>query len=205
MEIRSNEEWLVALRGPSPQGDGVREELRRRLLRGLAHGLASRALDEATLEDMAQNALLRVLDRLADFRGESRFTTWAMAVAMRVALSELRRAHWREVSLEAVAPDDAWNLPGYDEPVATAEQSMAQRHALEVLERATQERLTPRQRQVIAGELRGMPQEEIALQLGIGRNALYKLGHDARRALLRALLDAGLSADDVRWAFESER
>jgi RNA polymerase sigma-70 factor (ECF subfamily) len=47
-----------------------------------------------------------------------------------------------------------------------------------------------------------MPQEEIAAQLGTNRNAVYKLCHDARRALQRSLAQAGYTADSVRWAFE---
>jgi biotin operon repressor len=54
---------------------------------------------------------------------------------------------------------------------------------------------------LILAELRAMPQEEIAVQLGTSRNAVYKLCHDARRSLQRALEQAGYSAERVRWAF----
>jgi RNA polymerase sigma-70 factor (ECF subfamily) len=71
-----------------------------------------------------------------------------------------------------------------------------------VLERSVAESLTERQRTVVLAELRGVPQEEIAAQLGMNRNAVYKLSHDARRALQRSLGQAGHTADNVRWAFE---
>ena len=47
-----------------------------------------------------------------------------------------------------------------------------------------------------------MPQEEIARQLGIGRNALYKLGHDARQRLKARLVAAGVTDEDVRAALD---
>ena len=56
--------------------------------------------------------------------------------------------------------------------------------------------------QALVAELRGMPQEEIARQLGIGRNALYKLGHDARQQLKARLSVAGVKDEDVRAAFD---
>jgi RNA polymerase sigma-70 factor (ECF subfamily) len=62
--------------------------------------------------------------------------------------------------------------------------------------------LTARQRTALVGELRGMPQEEIARQLGIGRNALYKLGHDPRKRLKARLAAAGVTDEDVRAAFD---
>jgi RNA polymerase sigma-70 factor (ECF subfamily) len=84
----------------------------------------------------------------------------------------------------------------------TAERAIARQEILTVLEGCVAKSLTERQRKVIVAELSAMPQEEIAAQLGASRNAIYKLGHDARRALQRALEQAGYSADSVRWAFE---
>ncbi len=51
-------------------------------------------------------------------------------------------------------------------------------------------------------ELRGMPQAEIAAQMGLTRNALYKLTHDARQSLKRGLEAAGIDGDEVREAFD---
>jgi len=62
-------------------------------------------------------------------------------------------------------------------------------------------RLTEKQRTALLAEMRGMPQEEIARHLGSNRNAVYKLTHDARKKLKRALEAAGYGADDVHAAF----
>ena len=67
-----------------------------------------------------------------------------------------------------------------------------------MLHRAVREELTERQRTAVLGELEGVPSEELAIRLGISRNALYKLHHDARRKLRRAILAAGITEADVR-------
>ncbi|HUM13127.1 MAG TPA: sigma-70 family RNA polymerase sigma factor [Myxococcaceae bacterium] len=166
---------------------------------GLANAFAGRALTE--IEDFVQEAMLRVLQRLDTFRGDSHFTTWAMSTAVRVAWSELRRARWKDVSFEelvAKSGEDDLNLESSDD----ADRTLARRRALAVLESAIH-RLTDRQRIVIAAELRGMPQDEIGRRLSITRNAVYKLGHDARRALLRILVAEGFSAEDILWMFDA--
>ncbi len=73
---------------------------------------------------------------------------------------------------------------------------------LHILRTVIDEKLTERQKRVLLAELQGMPQAEIALQLNMNRNALYKLSHDARLRVKVHLEASGLSAGDVLWAFE---
>ena len=70
------------------------------------------------------------------------------------------------------------------------------------MHRVVETDLTDRQRQALVAELRGMPQAEIAAQMGLTRNALYKLTHDARQNLKRGLETAGIDGDEVRKAFD---
>ena len=88
---RSNPEWVAALRGPDR--DAALGELRAILVRGLRFALAGRVPGDldAFVEDIAQEALLRILHGLDGFRGESRFTTWAQKIAIHVAPTDLRR------------------------------------------------------------------------------------------------------------------
>jgi len=69
----SNEQWLVALRGPT--SDEALAELRVVLMRGLEAALGGQV--ESSVEDFVQEALIKILDNLDSFRGECRFTTWA--------------------------------------------------------------------------------------------------------------------------------
>ena len=202
MDEAGDRDWVAELRAGGPATERALEDLRALFLKGLRRALSGRAgADGALIDDLAQEATLRVLDRLDSFRGESRFTTWATAVAVRVAMTELRRARWRDVSLDGMA---SGAFPGGLEPVdrePEPERLAVRDEILDLLRRTLDTELTDRQRAALVSELRGTPPEEIARDLGINRNALYKLVHDARKKLKARLIAAGLGDDDVRYGF----
>src|SRR5205823_8830 len=74
---RENAEWVRAIADDGADGEAARRDLREVLVTGLMRVLTARGADEDLCEDFAQEALLRVRERLGGFRGESRFTTWA--------------------------------------------------------------------------------------------------------------------------------
>jgi len=78
------------------------------------------------------------------------------------------------------------------------------RRIFEMLHRAIDMHLTAKQREALIAEFRGVPQTEIARHLGITRNALYKLTHDARKSLKHHLPEAGITMERMRWAIEGE-
>jgi RNA polymerase sigma-70 factor (ECF subfamily) len=196
---RTNDDWLDQLAGPSPSRDGAVAELREVLRRGLGRALRGHpGAGDAFLDDITQDAVLKVLDGLASFRGNSKFTTWAVAVAVRVAFSELRRARWRDVSLDGLADEGrAPEVVAEQAPSAQVERD----ELIALMKRVMETDLTERQRFALLAELDGMPQAELTARLGLNRNALYKLGHDARQKLKRGLLAAGVTEDDVRDVF----
>jgi RNA polymerase sigma-70 factor, ECF subfamily len=191
------------LSGPqaSPETARAQAQLRVVLVAGLRRALRDRASAEAC-EDFAQDALLRVREKLTSFRGDSRFTTWALALSVRIAFDELRHARWKDVSFEALTAQATAPLRFEPREEPAQERGLAQTRVLHALSEVLDGQLTEKQRRVLVAELSGMPQAEIALQLGMNRNALYKLAHDARRKVKAQLEAAGVSADDVRWAFE---
>ncbi len=204
---RSNEEWIVALGQSGPQQDAALEDLRAVLVRGLSYALADwPKVKDSDLQDFAQDALLRILKGLHTFRGESRFTTWANKIAVRVAFTELRRRRWRDVSLnelmESEEGDTDFIPRELSDPSIGPEQQVMQRAILDRLRQLIGEELTDKQRQAMQAGLRGMPLQEIADRMDTNRNALYKLLYDARRRLQARLLDEGLSAQEVLSAFE---
>jgi RNA polymerase sigma-70 factor, ECF subfamily len=199
---RDNETWLAHLDGTSPDQEVALSDLREALLRGLRRALSRRAgAGDEFLEDVVQDALVRILERLQQFEGRSRFLTWAMSVAIRVAMSELRRRRWKDVSLDELEGGDGFT-PGRavaDEPDPELQR---QREAiLAAMHEVIRTYLTEKQRSALLAELRGMPQDEIARHLGSNRNAIYKLTHDARRRLKRGLEMAGFTAEDIGTAF----
>ena len=159
------------------------------------------------VDDFVQDALVRILDKLDTFRGESRFTTWAQKIAVRVAFSEMRRQRWKDISLQDLMPaDDDYGdfTPAVlSDPGPNPEQQTAQKSMIDMVMRLIKDELTDRQREAImAVMVGGMPLEEVARRMDTNRNALYKLIHDARKRLFTRLADEGLTPDEVLAVFE---
>jgi RNA polymerase sigma-70 factor (ECF subfamily) len=199
---RSNDEWLRALAADGLDGDSARMELRNLFVRALGRVLASRGVGQDMCEDFAQDALVRVRERLSSFRGDSQFTTWALAIATRVAFDELRHKRWKDVSFEAITEESRGPVVFDPSVEAGQERTLVRERVLGALAEAIDRHLTERQRAVLSAELQGMPQAEIAMQLGMNRNALYKLAHDARKRVRSQLEAAGISEADVLLGFE---
>jgi RNA polymerase sigma-70 factor (ECF subfamily) len=202
---RDNDVWLRDLRAGGVQRDVALTDLRTSLLRALPKGIAGWLSPEhpefeSFIEDTAQETLLRVLDRLNIFEGRSQFTTWVYKISIRVALNELRRRRWRDVSLEGLMEDEADDIaphqfasfePG---PAAIVERA----DALQRVHQIVIEELTERQRTAMhAIHMQGVPMEVVARRMGTNRNALYKLLHDARLRLKHRLQREGLSPKDL--------
>lgn len=205
MKDRTNQEWLSDLQGPA-QSEAL-ADLRAFLVRGLGYALSSRSdVDDENIEDFAQDALLRILDNLHTFRGESKFTTWAQKIAVNVAFTELRRRRWQDVSLDEIT--DAQGLDFVPDMMidrsAGPDQQAVQHIFLETLQRLIASELTEKQRRaLVAVQLQGMPLEEVARRMGTNRNAMYKLMHDARQRLKKKMEAEGLFPQDVLAAFGS--
>ncbi len=206
MQMRTNEEWLTDLRGPDP--DLAIEDLRKVLRRGLIYTLSNRIKTdlETQVDDFTQDAILRILDKLDTFRGESRFTTWAQKVAVRVAFTELRRQRWKDISIEDLMPEDSGDFTPLvlADPGPDPEKLTTQTLLTEMIETMLNEDLTERQRTAMLAIVKGgMPIEEVAKRMDTNRNALYKLLHDARKQMRKTLLEKGLTPQEVIEAFES--
>jgi RNA polymerase sigma-70 factor (ECF subfamily) len=202
MQERTNEQWLTELRGPNP--NEALADLYDLLVRGLRAALGGRAGGvDANIEDFAQEALIKIMSNLDSFRGESRFTTWAKKIAMNVALTELKRRRWRDVSLEDLLARRTATGRGLANPQLTPEQVAFQNMVLAKLRGIIDEELTDKQREaVVAVILEGMPIAEVARRMGTNQNALYKLLHDARKKLKLRMEAEGLSPQEVLAAFD---
>lgn len=192
---RNNDRWIADLKA---QNDSALLALRERLFKNLRRALANHnRADDSFLEDAAQDALLKVLEKLDQFEGRSQFITWATSIAIRLAFAQLRRSRWKDVSLDEITAGP--NTPferAVDESLSP--DARAQQQSLfQALQDAIENDLTERQRTALIAELKGMPLEKIAEQLGSNSNAIYKLTHDARKKLKKRLEASGYSADDV--------
>jgi RNA polymerase sigma-70 factor (ECF subfamily) len=197
-------EWPRCLAPDSPDREAALRELRLFMLKGVRAGLSQRpGTDDDFLEDVVQSAMVRILDHLDRFEGRSAFTTWAIAIALRVAFTELRRKHWNNVSLDELR-EKGVILQNEADSGSDPQESAARRSLITLLHQLIHSKLSTHQRDMLLAELNGMPHDEIAVQMRLTRNAVYKLGHDARRALRRALEAAGYGVAEVRNVLEGQ-
>jgi RNA polymerase sigma-70 factor, ECF subfamily len=191
--------WLRALRGDGPEHQRALARLHDLLLRAARFEISKRRealshvrgeqLDDIAMQ-AANDAMVAVLAKLDDFRGASRFTTWAYKFALLEAGVRLRRRAWqgREVVLD---PDD-W--AGFAERGDGVQQELERSELLDVLKRAIDDALTPHQRRVfVALALNEVPIDVLSERLNTTRGALYKTLHDARRRLRDELAAQGMA------------
>ena len=195
-------EWVRALAGTGPSREAALARLHGMLLR-IARGEVRRRgprlrISGPELDDLAYqaaaDALLAITGKIGQFRGESRFTTWAYKFVVFDVSAKIGRHFWRNPGVPLGAED--WEqLPerfGFG-PAREAEW----RDLLAALRRAVDEELTARQRRVfVAIVLHGVPLDALVIELASNRNAIYKTLFDARRKLRAALAANGYVGDD---------
>jgi RNA polymerase sigma-70 factor, ECF subfamily len=217
MEERTNETWLNELRPDHPRQAEALEDLRQFLQRGVLAYLRSRSdlndLAESELQhtsqDLIQEALLKIQTNLDTFQGKSKFTTWAAKIAANHTISELRRAKWRDLSLDAITEAGttlqeilvAGSATGGN-PATESERRQVWDTILEVINND----LTERQRQALAAvQIDNIPITEVARLLDTNPNNVYKLLHDARMKLKQHLQKLGLEPPYILKLFSDER
>jgi RNA polymerase sigma-70 factor (ECF subfamily) len=167
------------------------------LRRAAAHELSRRrpqiqALSGPEYEDLVQqaadDAVVNLLGKLEEFRGLSRFTTWAYKFVIFEVSAKVARHAWRR---QAPGPDELY----FDRLIAPMarrpEVWFEQQAQLQALSDAIGE-LTGLQREVfVAVALNEVPVDVLAAKLDTNRNAVYKNLFDARRSLRAKMSAAG--------------
>jgi RNA polymerase sigma-70 factor (ECF subfamily) len=183
MEARSNQEWITALRTAGPQQEAALADLNKIILSGLPYALSkylspSDPKFQTLAENTAQETLLRVLEKLDTFEGRSQFTTWVHKIAIHIALTELRRKRWENVSLEEIVGDEDRYAPAMmlADPQPGPEKITESADLLQRIQYIIMEELTDKQRQL----------------------------HDGRLRLKKRLAQEGLTPEDVLSVFERE-
>ena len=189
--------WLRRLDAASPERRAAERELHARLVRialaEVRRRAASTPVTGQELDDVAHqaagDAMLAILGKLGDFRGESRFVTWAYRFVILEVSSKLGRHYWRNPPVELDAGQ--WErLPdrfGMD-PAQHAESA----GVLAEVRRIVEAEFTAHQRRVfVAIVVDGIPLDALAAELGLQRNAIYKVIFDARRKIRRGLVAKG--------------
>jgi RNA polymerase sigma-70 factor (ECF subfamily) len=195
-------DWVRRLSaGGGSQRQEAERELHERLVRiSLAEvnrRSASTPVTGPELADVAHqaadDAMLAILAKLAEFRGESRFTTWAYRFVILEVSSKLGRHYWRNptVALDAGQWERLPDRLGID-PAQHAESA----DILAQVRRIVEDELTAHQRRIfVAVVVDGIPLDALADRLDLQRNAIYKVIFDARRKIRRALAANGYLED----------
>jgi RNA polymerase sigma-70 factor (ECF subfamily) len=191
--------WLARLQAAGPDRDAAISELLSLLVQAARFVLLRRraqigSFPREELDDLAAeaagDALMAIMARLDEYRGESRFTTWAWKFAFYQASEAIRRRTWmgREIPTE----DAGWSAVARH---GSPESALEQRELLAAVKAGTETALTPHQRTVfVALALNNVPVDVLAERMGTTRGALYKTLHEAR-SRLRDYLDSSAA----RW------
>ena len=190
--------WLETLTATGPQRDQAIERLHALLLRAARFEVGRRArsvrggatdLDDLSMQ-AADDALVALLAKLDDYRGDSRFSTWAYKFAILEAAVKVRRRAWQ--GHELPVEDEAWAT--FPDRAGAPERAAESAELMSAVREEIQRALTPHQREVlVAIALNDVPIDVLAERLGSTRGAIYKTLHDARRKLRERLAERGLS------------
>lgn len=207
---RDNDAWLQGLRAEGLEKEAALSDLHSLLLKVLPAAL-SRWLPSTSshfdtfIEDVAQETMLRVMDRLDSFQGRSKFTTWVYKIGVNIGLGQLRLKKWKEVSLDGLeegSEPDEMPSARFSSDAPGPEAILERKNVIEMVQRVMQEELTPYQLKVMdAVAVQGAPLTVVAERLGSNRNALYKLMHDARLRLKGRLERDGFSPEELLAVF----
>lgn len=188
-------EWLASLRG-SRRDEAVGEL--HKLLLGVARSEVRRRnsggqITGPEVDDLAHqaaaDAVLLITDRIDEFRGESRFTTWAYKFVVFEVSTKLGRHFWKRQL--APSGDVDWDL--LPDHLGTRPSDAAELGDLIAAVRTAAETcLTPRQREVFTSiVVEGIPLDALVTRMGTTRTAIYKVMFDARQKLRQELMSGG--------------
>ena len=218
-KTRTNEEWLHDLDSTGELQEAAITDLRDLLLRATLYFFSRNRDDLSELhrdeimqraEDGAQEALIAVMNHLRDFRGDSKFTTWAYKFAINIALMTARRERWKNISLDQMSSEEDGSRPAWllwDKSTGAApDQSALQGEVGDLIREVIEHDLTDRQRQILLMMVfHEVPMDEVVRRLGTNRNAIYKLLHDARRKLKATLQARGFEIGEMLALFGVQR
>ncbi|MBO0844050.1 MAG: sigma-70 family RNA polymerase sigma factor [Nocardioides sp.] len=168
---------------------GARREVRRRCA---GTGVSGRELVDLATQ-AADDATYAVLAKVAQFRGESRFTTWAYRFVVLEVSRKVGRHFWRQPRAELTEED--WNrLP---DALGAPPDHVAEVRELSRAVRRAVDDLTDHQRRIFEGAvLQGISLDALAVRYDTTRNALYKTLYDARRKIRASLVAEGYLGDE---------
>ncbi|MGH7745022.1 MAG: sigma-70 family RNA polymerase sigma factor [Candidatus Dormibacteria bacterium] len=147
---------------------------------------------EADAEDAAQEAFLKAFKHLAQFRSESRFSTWLIQIALNEARMRLRKEHADIVKPLEEGEDGMYVPKDFTDWREIPSEALERKQVRDLLVQAMQS-LAGKYREVfVLRDVQHMSIEETAQALGISPSAV-KTRLLRARLMLRDLLAPGLN------------
>lgn len=216
--MRTNDDWLRELSGSGAAQESAISDLHSILLRAVLYIFNRNSGDLRSLggddkmklsEDCAQDALISILNHLPDFRGDSKFTTWAYKFAVNIALMSARHERWKDVSLDQLSAAEDGEVSEWlmedKSPASAPDQSSMQDEVRTIIREVINRELTDKQRRVLLLVVfKDVPMDEVVRLLGTNRNAVYKMLHDARMKLKSSLQAHGFEVGETLALFSSK-
>ena len=179
--------WWDRLHGCESVRTDAIEELHERLRREASfhvrqHVSRLAAFPRSDIDDLAtqaaDDALVALLRKLDDYRGESQFLTWARRFAALDAQVSVRRRLGRDRVGISRDPDHALDVA---DPGSSLHEQVVTRERIRSLTKVINNGLTVRQRAVlVAVAIDGVSTDTLAGELQTTPGAIYKTLHDAR-------------------------
>jgi RNA polymerase sigma-70 factor (ECF subfamily) len=188
-------EWLASLRDARrDEAIGQLHDLLLRVARSeIRRRNTSGQITGPEVDDLAHqaaaDAVLLICNRIDEFRGESRFTTWAYKFVVFEVSTKLGRHFWTRHRAPSGTVD--WDL--LPDRLGTRPAEAAELQDLVAAVRAAAETcLTQRQRDVFTAiVVEGIPLDALVTRMGTTRTAIYKVVFDARQKLRKELVNGG--------------
>lgn len=134
------------------------------------------------IDDLSQDVVIKILERLPSYRGEGRFESWVDGIAVRVTLRTMSKRRKEQRRAQQMVPEE---LPdAMTGPVAA--RYMTRRRAVQILD----ELPTPQRHALVMHHVLGMTIQEIARELDVPAETVrsrLRVGMGQLRAWLGAL------------------
>lgn len=198
---QTNEEWIHALSRPIDKS--AVQYLHKKLVSGLKPALREHVETNLDLfvERVGELAVDKILGDIHTFKGECRFISWAMKIAVRTGLNLLRKEKHAttvvtktfkepqdsQLSLQINRMVDELNAENPDERLQVLKK---------IFDIMDQELSEDQKVALHAIVIQDLPAPVVVEQLGIDRDTLFNAVYGARRKLKTRLESEGLKPDD---------
>ncbi len=184
MSLLTEQELIIALQAHEPAACEQLIESYSTLVYRVVYNILHSPQDA---EDALQETFVIIYNKIGDFRGQSKLSSWIYRIAANTALNCIKRKQRKEDKDEPLGDDDDMEMALSDVLTPLPEELLASQEAVSLVHEALQE-LSPKLRAaLVLFELEGLSMKETAVALDISESAAKLRVRRARITLHRIL------------------